>query len=95
MLWKHSRSHEISKFRSQLYSPDVRRLHAGEAGGLHHRVRVLPSNLQLGRLVVTVRLDDAHVVLVLGGNLLILLKDEGIKSLYKSSFDVYEGLRIG
>ena len=71
--------HEATKFRSQLYSPDVRRLHAGEAGGLHHRVRVLPSNLQLGRLVVTVRLDDAHVVLVLGGNLLILLKDEGIK----------------
>ena len=79
MLWKHSRSHEISKFRSQLYSPDVRRLHAGEAGGLYHRVWVLPSNLQLGRLVVTIRLDDAHVVLVLGGNLLILLKDEGIK----------------
>ena len=79
MLWKHSRSHEISKFRSQLYSPDVRRLHAGEAGGLHHRVRVLPSNLQLGRLVVTVRLDGAHVVLVLGGNLLILLQDKGIK----------------
>ncbi len=53
--------------------PDVRILYAGEAGGLNDRVGMGVSDAELAGLVVAVGLDEAHVVLVLGRHLLVLL----------------------
>jgi hypothetical protein len=53
--------------------PDVWVLDAGKTGRLHHGIGVGVTNVQLAGLVVAVSLDDAHVILILGSYLLVLL----------------------
>ena len=53
--------------------PNICRIHASKTGRLHNRVGMVEADVELGGLVVAVRLDDAHVLLVLGSHLLVLL----------------------
>ena len=57
------------------YSPNVWRFYTGEAGCLYHGVWVRLPDLELDRFVITVRLDNAHVLFILGSDFLVLLSE--------------------
>ena len=62
--------------------PDVCRFNTGQTGSLHHGIRMLQPDIELGGFVITVGFYHAHIILVFGSYLLVILRNSiGYKSI--------------